>query len=582
MQRMTWSAVVSCRQGAQRMNPVGCTEQAIQTNHWDAVVIGTGMSGSAVGWGLAKAGWHVLFLEKGHSHLHRKSSITGDFAETFLTNNRRVHRNDIFRRAGRWTEEVDLIDGSSARSTTPFLGCGTGGSSSIYGLALERFQPSDFTPGRFYKSQHEANVPETWPISYQELEPYYMEAECLFGLTGEPDPLDENASPRSLRRPPPLQPAHQEVFKSLRDLGVHPYRLPVACDYTKDSDRVQGFLLPTKRDASTVFLQPALSNFGAALLDDCEVARLDVDKSQIKEIHGMRSGNPFVVRCKHVIMAAGALATPRILLQSANRQNPRGLSNRSDQVGRNLMRHYIDLYVLNTHASFDSNCSKELGLNDFYVDALGKWGTVQSFGVLPPPEILVEGLAKELCEQGAWLRSQAVRLAGGVLKYACRKALHNKPILTSILEDLPYAENRVTLAFNSSMQASGRLKIHYSIDKYGKQRIIQMRQKLLSLLKPFKPILLKQAENHARLAHACGTCRFGLRPSDSVLNAQNRAHEIDNLYVVDASFLPTSAGTNPSLTLAANSLRVARHLIDQDSKSSASIAHHSEANLSLR
>jgi choline dehydrogenase-like flavoprotein len=136
------------------------------------------------------------------------------------------------------------------------------------------------------------------------------------------------------------------------------------------------------------------------------------------------------------------------------------------------------------------------------------------------------------------------------------RVLAEGPILASIVEDLPYRGNRVELD-----RATGQITLHYRVQATERKRIEQMRQHLRRLFKPFHPMLIRQAENNERLAHVCGTCRFGEDPANSVLDRDNRAHGVENLYVADASFFPTSAGINPGLTIAANALRAADNIL---------------------
>ena len=133
-------------------------------------------------------------------------------------------------------------------------------------------------------------------------------------------------------------------------------------------------------------------------------------------------------------------------------------------------------------------------------------------------------------------------------------------VLASIMEDLPYLDNRVLPSDRPSLDGRQRLQIQYRFHPSEIERRAVFLRQVKEVLKPFRKITLRGAKNNAALAHVCGTCRFGTDPKTSVLDPQNRAHQVDNLYVVDASFFPSSTGINPSLTIAANALRVAAHL----------------------
>jgi choline dehydrogenase-like flavoprotein len=134
--------------------------------------------------------------------------------------------------------------------------------------------------------------------------------------------------------------------------------------------------------------------------------------------------------------------------------------------------------------------------------------------------------------------------------------LRRRVVLASVMEDLPFAENRVA----PSELECARVEIEYRIDEGERGRIAALRRRMRGILAPYRFRLIKQAESNDRIAHACGTCRFGEDPRTSVLDRFNRAHEVRNLLVLDSSFFPSSGGTNPALTIAANALRVAEHV----------------------
>jgi choline dehydrogenase-like flavoprotein len=529
---------------------------------WDAIIIGTGMGGAPLGYALAKAGQRVLFLEKGKSHL-QPGALTNSYAESHFAMPAAPgpqHRATL-QRAGRYSDTVRTNAGARAQHFVPFIGCGTGGSSALYGMVLERFFPADFTPRAQHPDAADADLPDAWPIAYGELLPHYEEAERLFRVRGTPDPLraDRPADwAAHFRAPPPLTPASGELFAFFQQRALHPYRLPLACEFVEGCSACQGYLCDRqcKNDASRVCLEPALAQHGATLIDECEVLQLEATREAVTGVVCMQRGQRLTLRGKQVFLAAGALETPRLLLQSASAHWPQGLANDSGLVGRNLMRHHIDLYVIKPQAAagFD-NRQKEFGFNDFYQRDGRKLGSVQSFGRLPPVPVLAASMEDDV-RQGAlpWL-APWFKLAQPVLQPILRQFVHERLVLASTLEDLPYADNRVTPA-----SGDARLALEYRVRPHDAARIGAMRSLMKDALKPYPYNLVKQADNNQRIAHACGTCRFGSDPRSSVLDAGNRAHGLSNLYVVDGSFFPSSGGTNPSLTIAANALRVARRL----------------------
>jgi choline dehydrogenase-like flavoprotein len=530
------------------------TREFTQTR-WDVLVVGTGMGGATLGYALARAGKRVLFCEKGRSHLADDKALRGNFAEAYLEHPERedAAQAAVLARAGRWLDRIEDRSSRRARHYVPFIGSGTGGSSALYGMALERFFPEDFTPAQNHP-EAAADLPEAWPIRYEDLRPYYRAAEALFGVRGEVDPLrPEQLDP--LPPPPPLTGAAQELYDFLRLKGLHPYRLPMACERVAGCLGCQGYLCPKdcKRDSGSVCLAPALQQHGAKLLDECRVLRLEADREAVVGVVCLHRGESLTLRADTVVLAAGALETPSLLLRSTSADWPAGLANQSGLVGRNLMRHYVDLYaVFLKNPDGLGTGLKELAFNDLYRAGTQKLGTVQSFGALPPAPLLVAGMEKDLRNGAAPWLVPFFKLAKPFLRRYLARQLGRALILASVVEDLPYADNRVGPA-----EDGHSLVLEYRLRDSEMARIRAAREQIGGILKPYRFMLLKQAENNERIAHACGTCRFGTDPRRSVLDAANRAHGLRNLYVVDSSFFPSSAGINPALTIAANALRVA-------------------------
>ncbi|WP_022949371.1 GMC oxidoreductase [Methylohalobius crimeensis] len=529
----------------------------IVNKHWDVVVVGTGMGGATIGYALAKAGKSVLFCEKGKSPWS-STGLKGRYAEDYIgTLSPNLSRNNIFKDAGReWTEIEDRTK-RRIKAFTPFVGSGSGGSTALYGMALERFFPGDFTPGACYPEAGASTLPKRWPIAYEDLLPYYAEAERLYRVRGTPDALRGKDFHPPYLEPPPLSEGGGELFSFLREQGCHPYRLPSACEYRPDCNCCQGYLCARecKNDSNRICLQPALSRYGATLLDDCEILRLEATHHKVTGVICRRASQTIRLKGSIIILAAGALFSPKILLQSVSDEWPHGLANHSGLVGKNLMRHYIDLYVLRPKTGVAVKTAwKELAFSDYYFEGGRKYGSVQGFGALPPAPQLVESLAQELRQGPFPIAEFLFRPMKPLVRKYLDARLSRSVILASMVEDLPYQDNRV------EVEANGRLHFYYRMRPVEKERVKQMRSHMRRLLKPYRPMLIKQAENNERLAHACGTCRFGINASDSVLNGDNRAHGLENLYVVDASFFPSSAGINPSLTIAANALRVAHKI----------------------
>jgi choline dehydrogenase-like flavoprotein len=263
-----------------------------------------------------------------------------------------------------------------------------------------------------------------------------------------------------------------------------------------------------------------------------------------------------VLKAKVVVLAAGALVTPVLLLNSRSGDWPRGLANGSDWVGRNLMRHLLDWIEIWPQPDCGiTGPNKEIGLNDFYFWEGQKYGTVQSAGAMP--SLAPMGM---LTNHPGWL-PKALRLMRPAARRIYERFFNGGLVLTAMMEDLPYLDNRVLPCDRPSLDGRQRLRIQYRFHASEVERHAVFLRQLNEVLKPFRKITLPGgAEDNEKLGHVCGTCRFGTDPKTSVLDPQNRAHEVDNLYVVDTSFFPSSTGLNPSLTVAANALRVAAHV----------------------
>ncbi len=538
-----------------------------EKKEWDIIIIGAGMGGAVVGYALAGAGKSVLFCEKGKSHLNNNLSLKGDYAENFFPRlkNSNLMRKEILAQTGRWNEKIEDVSSNRSRGFIPFIGSGTGGSTALYGMALERFSPADFFPKRYYPNAEDTTLPERWPVTYVELTPYYETAERLFRVRGTSDPLRENNPADYLLQRPPFDTTSEELYKFFLNKGLHPYHLPMACEYVTGCECCQGFLCDNdcKNDSARICLTPAITKFGAQLLDECDVLKLEATRNQVTGVVCLWRGRRLTLRAAVVVLAAGALGTPRLLLNSSSTLWPNGLANDSGLVGKNLMRHFIDLYAIKpkTRQKVSVNL-KEIAFNDFYVDNNQKFGTVQSFGSLPPASVLVESIEEGLIEGRFPFTGLLFKLVKPIVKFFLARLFSRRIILATIMEDLPYKDNMVTLSDKTDEHGRRQIILKYHIREYDRTRIEAFRKKISKLLQPYSFTLIRQAENNERIAHACGTCRFGMDPRESVLDANNQAHGLSNLYVVDSSFFPSSGGTNPALTIAANALRVAKHIIN--------------------
>lgn len=524
---------------------------------WDVIVVGAGMGGGVLGHRLARGGRKVLFVEKGRSTLPGAPgtirAAVPELAEPSSAHSTATYY-DALSRAGRSTDEVEDISRLFKKRFVPFIGSGTGGSSALYGMVCERFFVRDFTPRENFDNPGESTVPEAWPVSYDEMAPWYSEAEKLLGVRGQPDPLRPEAKQVNLPVAPAFSLDNQPLVDHLTRRGLHPYHLPMACDYTDDCTTCQTYLCDRscKNDAARNCVSPAVTQYGARLLTRCRVVSLEADARRVRKVLCEHQSGMVHLTGKVVVLAAGALATPVLLLNSRSGQWPYGVANGSDRVGRNLMRHLLDpIEVWPQPDSAITAANKEIGLNDFYFFQGQKYGTVQSFGAIPP----MEWLTNRPGSQGKVLRSMSP-----LVRQVYERLFTGGLVLASMMEDLPYLDNRVLPSERSGVGGRQRMRIQYRLHDNEINRHAKFLRLFKETLAPYRTRVLGSGKQNTNLGHVCGTVRFGADPRTSVLNPQNRAHEVENLYVVDSSFFPSSAGLNPSLTVAANSLRVAEHI----------------------
>ncbi|KRB85619.1 hypothetical protein ASE00_02180 [Sphingomonas sp. Root710] len=496
---------------------------------WDVVIVGTGMGGAALGYALARRGRRVLFLERGVLQ-PASEQPAGEVTDP-----------DERLRLGLWPDPVRMIVNGRATESYAAIGCAAGGSTRLYAAALERFEPDDFdsTGG--------------WPVPYAEMARSYAEAEDVLNVLGTRDPLGDPGAPE-LPPPPPCAPVDQVFIDDFARAGLHPYRLHVGIGYRPGCRECLGVVCDRacKSDAANSFLQPALATGHAELRAECEVTAIDSSGRTATAVAYRRNGVLRRVHGRVVVLAAGALRSPGLMLLSANADHPAGLANRSGLVGRHLMFHASDWVALwpSRKAGMDGP-RKTIALRDFYRAGGGRLGAFQSVG-------LTAGYGNVLMflydwfDRGALARLRFLRPFLRIPAAIAAKLFGKASIFALIMEDLPYPGNRVAV----DPAAPGRIIVHYDIHPELAERSRMARKLLRERLGGLRKFFLRP-DFMIDTGHPCGTCRFGDNPATSVLDRDCRAHDLDNLFVVDASFMPSSAGVNPSLTIAANALRVA-------------------------
>ena len=515
-------------------------EQAI-LRKWDVVIIGSGMGGSAAAYKLAENGKKVLVLEKGLLTFGQSDSIVEEETDP----EKRLQ-------SGKWpTQLTAYVDGKQSNVWAP-LGCGVGGSTLLYAAALQRLRRSDFSPQRLPDG-----TTIEWPFSYKEIEPYYIEAEALFSVCGTVDPGESDAE-YNLLQPPKMSETDQHFFQEFESVNLRPYQLHTGIKYQNQCTECSGHICQRacKQDAGTACIQPALKTGNLFVVEQAEVLKLETDGTRVKEIIFSNNSQTFSLSPDKVILSAGAYFSPVILQKSQSNQWPKGLANGSDMVGRNLMFHASDFIAVwpNKKCSRDGP-RKTLAFRDFYELEGNKLGEFQSTGSTAGYGNVVYAL-RLMFDQSLFRKFSFFRHFLRIPAYIAAKLFGEATIFATIVEDFPYPENRI-LADES---AKSGMRFEYHVHSEFRERILMFRRAVCKHLSNLKTLPMAPGIS-LNYGHPCGTCVAGRDPSNSVLDANCKAHELENLYVVDASFMPTSGGTNPSLTVAANALRVADKIV---------------------
>jgi len=507
---------------------------------WDAIVVGTGIGGGMAGRRLAERGLRVLFLEQGPEGYRAEETALN--LEMFDPVARSIR--------GFWPTPMQArVDGRVSQFFGP-IGGGVGGSSVFYAATLERPEPHDLDD-----DPDKPHPTRGWPVTYAQMRPYFDQAEDLFSVGGEPDPLAAFPSAK-LRDPAPMSGSDRGMKKRLSARGLHPDQLHSALRRVEGCKSCLGFKCPRacKMDGRSAGVEPALDTARAALLDRCAVRRLVSENGRITGLQAERNGKVVTFSAKIVVLAAGAFGSPRLLLESQEG----GLANSNGMVGRNLMFHLNEMIAVwpGKSAAADG-LSKSLGFRDLYHVDGDRLGMVQAMGIDVSYGEIVHYL-KQLIERSFMRRFRLLNELTRIPALIAVKLFGNAQIYVGLLEDLPYAENRVLL----DPHDPDAIRFDYTISR----ELLTRRRKFRRLIRrafkgQWRMFLGFQPE--LNFGHPCGTLRFGNDPETSVLNPDCRAHELENLYVTDASVFPTSMGVNPSLTIAANALRVADHIADQ-------------------
>lgn len=513
------------------------------TTSYDVIIIGSGAGGGTLARELAASGKSILILERG-GWLPREQE-NWDATEVFVKN--------------RYVPQETWYD-KNGKAFQPGQHYWVGGATKLYGAALYRLREQDFG-----ELKHFDGISPAWPISYADMEPYYTRAERMYqvhGAHGE-DPTEGYVSAPYPFPAVSHEPRIQQLSDDLVKAGYHPFHAPCGimlnekqmqfspCIRCKDCD---GFpcLVHAKSDAEVMGVRPALQHPNVTLLTDALVYKLTTNAAgtAVHQVIVRRNGEDEIFEGGIVVVSAGAANSAKILLQSYNDKHPNGLANGSDQVGRNYMFHNSVAVLAISKDPNPTKFQKTLGLNDFYFGMPGfeyPMGNIQMVGKSQGPMYKGEKPIETILAPKFSLEMVATHAVDFWLS----------------TEDLPKSDNRVTL------ERDGNIKLTYAAsNSEPKKQLYKKLQSMLNHLQMHEHLVernlyMKNDIEIGGVAHQAGTVRFGTDPKTSVLDTNCKAHELDNLYVVDTGFFPSIGAVNPALTAMANAIRVGDHLLER-------------------
>ncbi|MBO3464076.1 GMC family oxidoreductase [Aetokthonos hydrillicola Thurmond2011] len=503
--------------------------------HYDIIIIGTGAGGGTLVNKLAPSGKKILVLERGNFLPQEKANW----------DTKQVWQKEHYRNSETWYDK----NGKPIQPVTHYY---VGGNTKFYGGALFRLREQDFEG-----VIHKGGISPEWSLKYQDFAPYYDQAEKLYEVHGKRglDPTEPKTTQDYPFPPVSHEIYTEEINEALKDKGFHPFYLPLGIKLNEANrlksdcircDTCDGFpcFLNAKADADINGVRPALAYPNITLITKAKVLRLHTSASgrEVTKVEVDIAGKSQIFSGDIVVVACGAINSAVLLLQSANDQHPNGLANSSDLVGRNYMAHKYAAIITLSAKSNPTVFQKTLAINDFYwgeKDFPFPMGSIQLLGNISKDKV----------------SAHAPFFLPSIISETV--ANHSIPWLL-ITEDLPDPDNRVRLK-------GGKVFLEYTNNnEEAYNRLIERWNDVLKSIKTsFGNCSLNITTKMSlrEVAHQCGTCRFGEDPKTSVLDINCRTHDVDNLYVVDSSFFPSSAAVNPSLTIMANALRVGEHLL---------------------
>ncbi len=506
----------------------------IDEQQYDVIIVGTGAGGGTLAQKLAPTGKKILILERGgRMALEDQNRANVD-----------VFKKERYHAPEQWYDE----DGEPFSPQTNYA---VGGNTKIYNASLIRMRDRDFE-----SVTYQDGVAPEWPIKYSDLEPYYTAAEQLYQVHGNAsaDPTEPPHSAdyphRAVAHPPIMQPS----LEAIKAAGLHPTALPISL--TQEGDDPTG-------DSEVFGIERAIAHPNVTLKTGAKVTELHTNTTgtEIKGVQAVVGEQDMLFTAHIVVLACGAVNSAALMLSSANDQHPNGLANKSDQLGRNLMKHLMTVIVKRGETANDGMFPASVSINDFYWNDANyseyqyPMGHIENSGGLFQDIIFAESPP---------LLSVLARLTPS---YALQRLAVRSIGWWAQTGVLPDPNNRIYL-----QPGRKRTKLRYEFTPNNLEAHDRLVYRWMGVLKDSEKsgIGLRQSNVYPRgesptqvVGYQCGTARMGTDPTASVLDTNCRTHEINNLYVVDSSFFPSCASVGPALTIMANALRVGEHLVER-------------------
>ena len=490
--------------------------------HYDAVVIGSGFGGSLVAHSLVQAGLKTALLERGQ--WAKRDDADWDQRTILLKQRYRAASPLLVKQYGRRTFQRTYPNEV------------VGGNSVFYGGASLRLRPTDFVH---------------WPFSYTDLAPYYARAEQLLGVHGEvgTDPYEPPGLETYPHRAVELSAPAQRIYQAGTALGLRPFKIPLAINF---SDRTRPLCLrcitcdgfPCKVEAKNDIASTVLAAATAAGLEiivGAVVRRLVQRGGRVEQVEYVDSASrqTHALSADLVVLAAGALNSPALMLRS-------GFDH--PLIGRFLMRHCngVACYIFPFRTNPQQVFHKQLCFSDFYEDLRAECGT--AVGVIQDIYTPAPPIIQHHAPYG--FKTLAGMLASRMQSLLC------------IAEDDPRHDNRVSLSSEQDVFGMELVQVEHAYSDADCRRRDYLLAKAGAVLRQAGG-LLRYRYLIDSFSHAVGTLRCATTPEEGVLDMDCRYWDSENVYVSDGSFMPSSGGVNPSLTIAANALRVAERILEQ-------------------